>query len=619
MQFNNEIYKMTKQFNNYKEIKLTNNVKTNIDILIAIVDKTPNDANMLNWVIIKVLDMFNNKININEIYKLIDPIILDYISTYHYKDGIKYLTKIDPIISHIVINNIKNPKDLIEDEIIFCAQRRSYHIFNYWWKYAKLKKMNNTDFKIKILYESIHNSDDRILKYILSEIKEINNIYYKKIFGEILSCKQKYIFDKMHILSKHIDFSLHFNDFICEIYQTYEDYFYEKLFKYYYKFPLLIKTIGFLYENKINVINIYDILLTTNEKMACQFYSIIYHRNNIDIDYSQGHICPKDSSQMHICPKDYNYKKWENFIINNFDYLLYMDHLDRILLVSKYFNKFNNLIIKILKNNQLIEKIINLIIFDKYLNNNIYSSILLLTRFYVFDDLESINRKYITTITNMNIKCNFILHKLRLWAKRYKKNKFITHKAIMQNVLYEIENYVPNDKLVLKNGSLKYQLSRQAFNIEPPKDLNKDDLSKLKNYLIRENVKGIQVNSVPFDIYPECELLNNYKIKAIYNEELELYIIIDIDIPNTTIIERNELLWSYHNNFEIKTINNLDEFNKYLEKDKNNLKLFLDKYDSIKWYPIKLFNIIHNETIEKQLSFNIIIKKLNDPAEFIYN
>lgn len=628
----NEIINKLNQPNcNYNEIKLTDDFKTNIDILIVIIDKKPND-NTLNWIIIKVLEMFNNKVDNNDLYKIINE-LLKYISKINTKDNIKYLTKLDPVINHIVINNIKNPKYIIEDELLSSAKKGNYHVFTYWVKYAKLLKIYNNDNKIKILCNSIHNFDDRILKHMLAELKVIDKSYYTKIFIELGDSKQKYIFDKMYILSKYIDFSLNFNEFLCETYQTYDNQIYDKFFKYYYKFPLSFKTFMYLFEYKTTTmqnINIYNRLSTDNEKMIYQFCDILYNNNYINVKY--------------------NYKKWEKFIIDNINNLLYHDNILERILSSKYNYKFTNLIIQILQNTQLINKVVSFIIYDKYLNNNYYKSMLLLTRFYVFDDYDSIHRSSITKIANINIKYNFILHKLRLWAKRYKRNKFITYKALMLNVLNELENYVPNNKPVLKNGSLKYQLSKQSFNVEPSRYLTNDDLPKLKNYIIREKVKGVMVNSVPFDIYPSCDLLNNHKIKAIYNEELELYIIIDIDIPNKSIVDRNELLWSFHNNiktvkpintlddkilnyisqdvdkisfdnkilFDIKTINNLDEFNKYLKEDKDNLEIFLNENDSIKWYPIKLFNVIHNETIEKQLldrNIDIIIKQLDDSIE----
>jgi len=146
------------------------------------------------------------------------------------------------------------------------------------------------------------------------------------------------------------------------------------------------------------------------------------------------------------------------------------------------------------------------------------------------------------------ISINFILHRLRILAKCKRKNKIINHNFNMFKVLNEIKSFEPKQNIkVLSKGSHNFQLNKQQFNLLPPRHLLPHELSLYKEFLLREKADGILISNLPIDIYPKQELFNLYQIKAEYIEDLDLYLVFDIDIPNTTIIERYNILRSLHN------------------------------------------------------------------------
>jgi SAM-dependent methyltransferase len=205
---------------------------------------------------------------------------------------------------------------------------------------------------------------------------------------------------------------------------------------------------------------------------------------------------------------------------------------------------------------------------------------------------------------------------LRLLAKKKAKTKITNHNVKMFNIINEIKTFEPKSTInVLKNGSYMYQTNKQKFTNLPPRHLMPGELTIYTNFLLREKADGIMINNLPIDIYPKVDILNNYMIKAEYIEEWDLYLVFDIDIPNTTIIERYNILRKAHNYtnmlYEPTPITILDDYNKIHSNEHININKFLkeNKNNVIKWYPkfACLYNYTDNIKLYTQLIENVII------------
>ena len=165
----------------------------------------------------------------------------------------------------------------------------------------------------------------------------------------------------------------------------------------------------------------------------------------------------------------------------------------------------------------------------------------------------------------------------------------------MFKVHYELKYYKPNKNIpVLKNGSIIYQHNRFKFN-KNISNILLNDMIKFKNYLLKTYKDIIFIRYLPITTLPNN--LFNYQIKTEYDEKLDLYLIHDIDIPNTTYYERYTYLRKLHpytKSFDIKTITCIKEYI-YIINDENNTinNYTLKNINSIKWYP-KLCVIVND-------------------------
>jgi SAM-dependent methyltransferase len=134
-----------------------------------------------------------------------------------------------------------------------------------------------------------------------------------------------------------------------------------------------------------------------------------------------------------------------------------------------------------------------------------------------------------------------------------------------------------------------------------PYELNDINL-KIGNYaLIKPKADGLNVTEIPTYNF-------NYNIVGEYLEDLDIYLIYDIIIPELNKIERYEYLRKLHyitNKFyELQTIS-LDKLDEYLEKENINFSKFLETR-KINWYPKIFFQFELNED-----NLNIIRKISN--------
>jgi len=201
------------------------------------------------------------------------------------------------------------------------------------------------------------------------------------------------------------------------------------------------------------------------------------------------------------------------------------------------------------------------------------------------------------------------------------KNKYITKekqfKFNFKPIINEIINFKPNLKCpVMKKGSLNYQLKEQEFNHIPPRHLLPMENILNKHFLIKEKADGILTKNIPKCIYPEVLDIFEYEIKAEYIEDLNLYLIFDINIPSKTIYERQVYLRNLHyitsSKKIVPNVNNINELIIELKEERELLSSFIKNTSEIKWYPKGSWKI--NMDIE---NYNDIIKIITEQSEHL--
>jgi hypothetical protein len=432
--------------------------------------------------------------------------------------------------------------------------------FLFWYSISGKKLLDDNEYTL-LLTSAIKNSDDRIFKNLLT-IKysndELNNQNINDILTELFSSviPNKYKLKRLKFLSTIINLE---NKYEYMLSLTNNIKIVLELTKYYYKhitFEILNNLFQRLsLENDILIYyeNIYYLLKTNEEKNIFKILMSLfkpYYESNI-IKYIGSY----------------------NLIIEN-NYIAILNYFFHNNVLNKG-NKYIETIFKYYTDNNFI---------NKYLLKNKYNTQILYlqyTRFYIPFDKYNL----------VNIKVNKILHFLRIISKKFKKNKINNFKKNTNLLLNELNNYKPNKKYnILKNGSITYQYEKIKFNKIPPRHLLPMELYSLSNCLIKEKSDGVLINILPNYIFPENNDIYNYDIKAEWIEELNLYLIFDIDIPNTTIIERQNILRNLHpytcclNNF--KEIYNISDLINYITEERIILNKFInDNPEEIKWYP----------------------------------
>jgi len=541
-----------------------------------------------------LIKMKNNYINGNKNYKMENYYNLyEYIINNYYQIFINnrnllliLFTKITVLIKgHILINkfinsfdNIKLVKNELIDLLLIASSRGSFLSFLSWLNiYNKSNEyiINNTInltynltdhlkpdiFSTRLLLNSIGNSDDRIYKYLL-DIDNINLILNSSIalslinnLGNSIYIPVKYKLKRLKRLSQKINLDKFFFDMIIKFTDNQSLYL---LHKYYY----------------INTDNIYTISTINN---------LLSYINFIHIEYIKFYNILKTNTEkilyLIVCSLKYNYhnkmnydkKLFESIIINNNYYIINFiyNSYDWKTFIENTDLNLNNQILKVLCNNNLITKYIenySILNYTHIININI----LRFTKFLIINNKN--NSIYIYAISN-----NLILHNLRLFINRKRNNKFIIHKYKTLEIIHDINNIKSSDNIIIfKNNS--YQIINLQF-------YNKN---KFKNILV-DNELDNNFNIIPYDHYPYYELLNIYNtIDTNYDENNDLYIINDINIPDTSFIDRYLLLLQYHDFISFKSINtvsNINEFNNLLIKYKSELNEFKKTNNSIKWFP----------------------------------
>ena len=87
---------------------------------------------------------------------------------------------------------------------------------------------------------------------------------------------------------------------------------------------------------------------------------------------------------------------------------------------------------------------------------------------------------------------------------------------------------------------------------------------------------------------PSCDGIKNHRIKAEFIEDLDLYLIFDIEIPSMSIKDRYRFLRNYHpstENTNLKMVNNFEDFKYEINNERERFNKFLkEDYDCYKYF-----------------------------------
>jgi hypothetical protein len=518
----------------------------------------------------------------------------------YYKKGNYFL---DMIKDNILKENMKSYEyiNIINDACL----KGSLLTFLFWYNLNKSENsqsglVDENNFTTYLL-NSISNSDDRILKYILKNSSNfvVEDEYIYQLLSKLFSAlhiPQKFKLKRIKLISFKIDLKKYFNSMIliCNDIQLIL-----KLAKFYY-FDEINFNIFINFFDKFNhfynyFIEFYKILKTDKEQNI--FVLLLYIRTNYDFKLNF-------SNNSTLFPQDI-----EKVLIDN--YIIVLNSLNNYYLFT--LNSISNNVLQFYITNNIISKYLDLID-NKGINTYRY---IYYTKFY-FNESYGI----------INLLINKILSKLRCLCKKKYRLKLIKKKILLNPIINEINNYKPNK--ILKNGSLSYQLNKHNFNFIPPRHLLPQE--NLNNeYLIKEKADGILVNTLPPNIFPFCIEIINKQIKAEYIEELDLYLVFDINIPNTTILERQLFLRNLHpstNNISSErgdrgseadqrppiggataypnqsiSYSKLDDLLIEINKERNILNNFLNSDIKTKWYPKMFWHININKFYPSIIKF----------------
>jgi len=483
--------------------------------------------------------------------------------------------------------------------LTFTASKGNLLSFLFWNKFFKLDLLD--DENICIFEGSIKNSDDRIFKWYINYMKESKtNSYFQKktvivnLLNTILSSliPDKFKLKRIKILSQNCNLIPYFNDMIesknsiSVLYQ---------LMKYYYKIPMetiQLKNISnhFMKDNniedKIKMKEIFDLLKTNKEKTILNIVNILTKNcsfinvEDLKLDYNSI------SENAGIIFDYFNSNLLNTEIVIGIGIginMLEKKSCDcgkkcfiNLIKIFEKTNLFHNL-----THHNFFSQMLQIIAPTAQLFTKFYSPIIKINK-YSYDSSSSILKN--------SLAINKILSFLRVCAKKKSKTKIINFKSKYLPLMEELLNFKPKNLPVLKNGSKNWQYQKQKFTNIPPRHLLPYEITIYNNFLLREKADGTLLNNLPLNVFPKTEEIFIRQVKAEYIEDLELYLVFDIDLPNTNILNRYEFLRSIHpytNNTSIKRIYTNNDLINEIKEERILFKKFLEesKTEKIRWYP----------------------------------
>jgi len=447
----------------------------------------------------------------------------------------------------------------------------------------------------KVLDNALINNDDRVYKYIVKLIFDENidmsKILIPSYWMSIISNKPKsdmYKLKKLKYLDNHFDISSCTNQIFSQFSVS------------------STKTIDLLlkyYLNRSNNPNeILDIITDNN-------ISYYYHKLLLDFD---GHT-DEELSPMHIILVKYFSKK-DVYKRHVQDILYQIMHgtdpiiLEKLLYLYKHYSLKDNIRINDIKTTS--KEIIGVLINNKYNYNKLMLKIdklhFLFSTFNksIINELFSSSKSYYDSTQYNQAAYVFLPYIKPFLLKTFVKkadginlcNEY--HLLRLNRVLHILKIFIRKRvklrkfyKLISsKNREVKFNLTDNIkhynFN-QPPYHLLPYELQKIDTpILIKEKADGILVNELPksINIGPE-------KIKAEYIEELDLYLVFDIDLPDYVSIEARYMYLRNLHPFikgkyrELATITTFEDFKDKINDERNLLVEFIRSTNGVKWWP----------------------------------
>ena len=547
---------------------------------------------------------------------------LDNILSCYLLSKLTMLVKGQTLLNKLVhrINKITSQKKTITGLLMESARTGPFLTFLFWLNRHpdKLIEKLQRDELEGIFIMSIGNSDDRLFKFVLKKVLKIDKLFFQKNTTTINSMittlanslvPPKYQLKRIKLLSEYISLVPYFHQMINGF--NSEKVIVE-LHKHYYAIPHTFDSLR----------NLLRVFVTHNWDQ--DGLNIINNEN-----YNKLVPLFKTEEEMTIL----------NILLSIQFNLVKTNKLKNSIVKTIVQNNYNQLIELIdwdhlSTKNDIVKFIVSCIVEQNLVNKYIESrnilyvnqDILLYTRFISVPALlNGVNKAHTNSYVKI-IRINKLLHKLRLYVKTKCKTRVIQYKVKMFDILREISTFTPNVSVpVLARGSSQFQFQKQKFTNLPPRHLLPGEISIYNNFMLKEKADGVLINNMPVGIYPHADILNNYQVKAEYIEELDLYLVFDIDIPNTTIDERYNALRNAHpytSNTCIEKINSFDDFIKLFSKERLIIKTFINdnKSEPIKWYPKFACIYNSNETnIHKDLIRNVILEQDEEIKETLAN
>ena len=477
-------------------------------------------------------------------------------------------------------------------------------------KYVENKKFTESGVK-SILSAASRNSDIRVLKYIVNNFDKYHNHtqnnhkYIKYIIFQVFSyhIPVKYSLRRIKLLNSKIDFKPYFYIIIdtvssLEVLLT--------LAKYYgkdYVIPTNINNNNLssllnlisesnepFYSCKEKFLSIFNLLSSNEDKV--DFISRVFKTHNTFFDVDPFDFFDSESKRNKISIREISRYICRKFLNSNFfevtrDKSIY-------LIIKKVLEMYP----PVFEYGTLRERrwSRNYLLYMPYVN-------------YYFETDKN-GKAYFTCLS---IKLNYIKFGIKLWMRRNQKiirlnNKFLERCKLQSEIM------INEDSIFQAESSYN-----NDFTSIPPRHILPFEINNLKitpegYYLIKEKADGCLVDFIPKDVEPKICLYNSNITKSEFIEDLDLYLIYDVDIKGKSHIERYNILRKEHpftSETSLKIITTFSELKKEIELERETFKRFLNEpysnyrvYPKAAWLVKDVTDIINEEIVENIIQEN---------------
>jgi hypothetical protein len=471
-----------------------------------------------------------------------------------------------------------------------------------------IKEKNYTDFKGRtIVSAACRNADIRVMKYIFDNYHDYssptwsNENFINNLFNNVFvqHIPLKYILRRVKIMSSKINLVPYFNQMINVYCNTISDIDGFLTLKKYYgnnfkpESKEILNIVGMLtvYSTKENMLKILD-FLDTNSRILFLLFFMIEHKTLKGIDYCQY---AKTSDNKVISNPQIEEKVYS--LVNSL--ILYDDNEVEIKQCYKEYKQILSLYkldaVKAFKYGSIPSFKI------------LYVSPL---ADFILNDKSSLQLS--KTIFKQLLMFNRIKFHIKIWLRKTKK---------LINFENKVKKLLLEENVNIDNKSI----SKQKFTKLPPRHILPYELDLLTKssrgkYIIREKADGTLVDFISTDTTPTITRFYDYKIKAEFIEDLDLYLLIDIDIDGMSITERYDFIRGNHPStsdslpiLESKQIETFQDLKDEISKERQKFEEFLKlPYDNYRLYPKAAWIVNASFEFNKDIINNIINEEDSD-------